>query len=326
MKKNLTLLVLLLVLAAIAFGFYKKDQVKEANVKYEGNFKIENPEQITRIFMVDREGRKVDLKKKRTWMVNDVYQAREAMIINLLEVLEHVSVQFIPRQKAVERIVKEIASNAIKVEVYKKGDKAVSTFYVGGVTSDERGTYYIKEDSDQPFVMELPFFEGSLRARFVMNYKDWRSIWMLNEDADEIEKIEMKYPRMQNASFQLEKKGSHFEATPYVSMSDDNAKVNHAMTRGYIESIDQVGMQSYLETTDELLALKQETPWADFTLSRKDGTQNKILFYPTPMKANPTVREATKRYYGYLQTGEFFIIHEDMLKKLLWTYDSFLDK
>ena len=315
----------MLVLGGIAFGFYKKDQVKEANVKYDSNFKIERPEEITRIFMADRTGRIVDLKKtKRNWLVNDKYEAREKMVINLLEVLEHVNVQFMPRQKAVGRIVKGMATNAVKVEIYKKGDQPVSTFYVGGVTSDERGTYYMKEGSDQPFVMELPFFEGGLRARFVMEDKDWRSIWMLDEDTDQIEKIEMKYSLIKNASFKLEKTGKHFEASPYLSISSEKKEVNHAMTRAYIENLDRVGLQSYVKLTEELLALKEDEPWADFTLSRKDGSQKRILFYPTPMKSDPTLREATKRYYGYLDTGEYFVIQEDMLKKLFWTYESFL--
>jgi hypothetical protein len=69
---------------------------------------------------------------------------------------------------------------------------------VGGVTQDNLGTYMLLENSDVPFVIEIPGFRGYLSSRFSTEENNWRSHVLIGEKPDEIKQIEISYIQNQN--------------------------------------------------------------------------------------------------------------------------------
>ena len=63
-------------------------------------------------------------------------------------------------------MVKSLASEGIKVELYDRKGEKIKAYYVGGATPDERGTYMIMENAEEPYVAHIPSWEGNLRFRF----------------------------------------------------------------------------------------------------------------------------------------------------------------
>ncbi|MCB9291126.1 MAG: hypothetical protein H6560_27725 [Lewinellaceae bacterium] len=49
-------------------------------------------------------------------------------------------------------MVESLATEGMKVELYDKDGGLLKAYYVGGSTSDERGTYMIMEGAEQPYV------------------------------------------------------------------------------------------------------------------------------------------------------------------------------
>ena len=97
----------------------------------------------------------------------------------------------LPRQ-AVADVVKDMATEGIKVEIYAKNGKALRTFYVGGSTSDDRGTFMMMENSNEPYVMHIQGFQGMLRPRFHTDEQDWRDRFVFKLKPEDIKMVDRK--------------------------------------------------------------------------------------------------------------------------------------
>ena len=77
-------------------------------------------------------------------------------------------------------VIKELATQGVKLELYS-GDKFLKkTIYIGGETADFLGTYMMIDGSDKAYVMHIPGFNGFLSPRFNIDGRKvtsqiWRS-------------------------------------------------------------------------------------------------------------------------------------------------------
>ena len=63
-------------------------------------------------------------------------------------------------------VIKTLASEGVKVELYTQNKKLYKTFYIGGETADFLGTYMIMEGAKKAYVIHIPGFNGFLTPRF----------------------------------------------------------------------------------------------------------------------------------------------------------------
>ncbi len=73
-----------------------------------------------------------------------------------------------------------MAVTGIHVEIFDHQGNELLNYYVGGVTQDERGTFFLKEGSTQPYCLNQPGFDGGLRARYALAPVDWRDVRFLD--------------------------------------------------------------------------------------------------------------------------------------------------
>ena len=153
MKRNtIILLVILIILAAVAYFFTREKDVQMEQLLYERSFAIKDAGEVTRILIAHRNGTAYRLSKSGGhWKVNDEYRVFDSSIRNLLRVIKNVEIKYMPPNAARETIMKDMIQYGIKVEIYTDSDTPIKVYYLGGVPSDERGTYGIMEGSDQPF-------------------------------------------------------------------------------------------------------------------------------------------------------------------------------
>lgn len=138
------------------------------------DFKLTDTQQVDKIFLSKKDGSTLLLEKTDgKWRVNDEYRAYSYNVSFLLDrTLKNLSVKRAVPQTALEEVMRQMAVNATKVEIYKDGKKD-KTYYVGGNTDDLRGTYMMLEGSDRPYVVHIPGFEGYLSSRFHMGVNEW---------------------------------------------------------------------------------------------------------------------------------------------------------
>jgi len=189
MKNTLILLVLFLALAGGAFYYLNGNDSKNTVSESDRNFAVKDIETVHKIFLADRSGKTITLvkKAKKEWEVNGKFRASQNVVENLLTTIKRLRMQSIPPQAARKNIISDIAVHGIKVELYNKADNKLKSYYVGGMTNEEKGTYMIMDGANLPYIMEIPGFEGGLRVRFWKPDEDyWKDLAVFREDIDKI--------------------------------------------------------------------------------------------------------------------------------------------
>ncbi|MGZ3900763.1 MAG: hypothetical protein ACXVNQ_10065, partial [Bacteroidia bacterium] len=122
MKKRSSFIIigLLLLLVGFALYTYKYKNTSSTIDADARDFKYKDTATITKIFIADKEGDRSTLERtKHGWVVNNKYQCRPDAILNLMEAIKNMEVKMPVPKKAKEGVLKIMASNALKVEVYK---------------------------------------------------------------------------------------------------------------------------------------------------------------------------------------------------------------
>jgi len=330
------ILFILFLLLATGTGFYFYSQnLQETAKTEERDFSIKDTDQVYRIFMADRNGNKVDLKKRDDqWIYKDKYVARENAVENVLETLRRVEVRYKPAQALEENMIVDLATNGIHVQIMNKSGKILKDFYVGGVTNDETGTYMIMEGSDQPFVTHMNGFEGGLRARFLMKEKDWRDRTVYNIKMDEIQSVSVEYPKQKNNSFQLKRTNEGFQVETFYEITPQiNKPVHQGKAEGYLIGFEDLIAESFENESPLRDSISQMIPFSIVTLTQKDGVEKTIRLHAYQFgdqyddKGNPIVNlenvSSIERYLADVSTGDFMLVQHQIFKRILWGYDYF---
>lgn len=155
-------------------------------------FSVADTAAVDKIFVALRSGETHTLTRvaRNYWRLDDRYDARSDMARMLLTTITRQRVKSPVPRAARNSVVRALAGNGIKVEVYQKGERA-TTFYVGGSTADRLGTYMILEGAKDPYVIHIPGFEGYLTMRFLLSPREWRSIPVFTTPLPNLQSIEV---------------------------------------------------------------------------------------------------------------------------------------
>ena len=107
-----------------------------------------------------------------------------------------------------------MATTGRKVEIYKNGE-LFKIYYVGGATQDQMGTYMILDQSNVPFIMELPGFTGFLTPRYFPMESLWRENFIFKSNPRNIRLISVKNNENPEKSFSLKKEASLYHLYDY---------------------------------------------------------------------------------------------------------------
>lgn len=246
MKRNLILLLLLLSLGALAYFFIPRDEVKSTLSKNDRDFRVEDVSQIGSIRIETRRREDLLLRKSgEDWLINNGHVASPNAMGRLLEVIKDMRLQYIPHNNALKNIQNEMELIGLHVKIFDVDGNKMKDYWVGGGTADERGTYVQMEGSSQPYVMELPTFEGSIRQRFVPTVEQWRDRRFLNEDLSKISSIQVEYPKSQSNSFKLDVENS--KVKPLNPLEQFGSKMRTGSIKAYLRELKR-SVQNPLKT------------------------------------------------------------------------------
>lgn len=182
MKKNSILLLIVVVLAAVAYWLYTGRESGTISEEMR-DFAVKDTGSIVKIFMADKAGNQVLLEKKNPdeWSLNSKFLARPDAISTLLTTIHDVRVKSPVSKAAYNNIIKNLAATGVKVEMYSAAG-LIKTIYVGGPDPEQTGTFMYVEGAPAPFVTHIPGFEGYLTPRYFVREEDWRvkNVFRLN--------------------------------------------------------------------------------------------------------------------------------------------------
>jgi len=293
MKNKQLLIGLGIIILLVAAVYYFISGNKTNTLKKElTNFAVKDTASITKIFMADKRGKQVTLERVNSneWKVNGKYPAKTSSMKILLETMHGISVKSTVPKTAFNNVVKRMAAEAVKVEIYQKGSLS-KTYYVGGTTIDFYGTYMMLENSSTPFVMWLQGFEGFLNTRYFTDENLWRSNYFFTQLPYEFTHIKIEYPRNPELSFDLgiahpqtDKRLVSFSLTS--PQSGKTINFDTAMVKAYLLEFKSIAFEIVSDkmnpnTKDSTLTLE---PLHLITVEDLKG--NKMEFKTFPRKGN----------------------------------------
>ena len=249
MKNTYLLILLVSILGVGALYLVKKNTGASTTVtSADKDFAIKNFDQISKIFLADRNGKKILLERSsdQTWTLNGKYDVRDDAMLMLRQVMSHVEIKTIPTNSATQRIVSDLATLGIKVEAYNQSGEKVKSYYVGGSTKDEMGTYMIMENAEQPYVTHIPMLPGGLRARYMLEEENWKDTRFFKEPIENIKMVKVEYPAMPAKSFVLEHDLARFTVQPLKSNLPKSANpIKRGIAEKYLDQFKNIGAEAF---------------------------------------------------------------------------------
>jgi hypothetical protein len=234
MKKNRSILIAFLALAMVVLALWLT-QSRTTFRRSLSDFALDDSANVTTIFMADKNNNSVKLKKLSPgkWLVNDKYPAQKINVELLLKTMLEIEVQQPVANAAHDNIVKELAVNAVKVEIYQTvyridlfdairwfpHEKLTKVYYVGGATQSNDGCFMLMENSSVPFITFQPGFRGFVSPRYSPIEKYWRDYNIFRTTIPEIAKIRVDVPGTPDYSYEVRNNGKN--RFSFISLSDN---------------------------------------------------------------------------------------------------------
>lgn len=333
-KKTLILLAVALSLMALAVWVTRPGIHTKNTESNDWDFAISDTEQIARIFIADREGNTTLLEKKEgKWWYNDIFPARPNAMENLLDAIRRVKLKYRPSQAAIPGMVSSLSTEGLKVEIYNKAGQKIKAYYVGGATADERGTYMIMEDSNNPYVAHIPSWEGNLRFRYSLLGDDWKDKAIFAERQEAITRLSVTYPKQRNKSFVLEKQGGDFTVSPAFAMApESSAKVKPGAVEAYLRNYRSVVAEAFSNQYPGRDSITNMVPFCTIRL-QSDDKQRSVHFFPIfnqpilDIKSGQFIGTTeAERYYAWIEeTDDFMLVQQRVFGELFRAYESFFE-
>jgi len=129
MKRTLLLLLVLLLLGVLYFGFVKKED-QTSSIKIEDREFVLKDQSKVDVITIDSKGRPpIHLgKTKDGWYINNKQRANQRIVQNMLNTLERMAIKYIPTKKENETALKRMEMHGIELKTYDKTGALITDF------------------------------------------------------------------------------------------------------------------------------------------------------------------------------------------------------
>ena len=333
MNKTVLYAVIFIVLA-VAIGLFVNGRSGDTFGNSANDFSIENPDQIHRIFIGDRDNNKVELIRQSngTWELNGKYKARQSAIDLLLETIEKIDVLYILPDAAKKGVYTELEERGRLVRLYDKNDNKIKGYQIGGIAIDNQGTHALMEGFEQPYVVHIPIWEGHLLPRYMVSEQDWRDRTVFEIPYNKIESVSVEYPNQRIHSFVLNAKGGKSTVAPfYETTTKINTPINEAAAQQYVTEFKKLVAETIKSRIpDQLKDNKDILPFCVITVKTTDGTEQKVDFYPIPNDFTSETEGLSsvlpngipERYFATTK-GQVYMVQHLVFMKIFSSYSNF---
>ncbi len=246
MQSNKRLFLLLAVLALLGLGTWwltrRADTANSTLDVAATSFSVVDTAAVDKIFVANRTGEQHTLTReaRNYWRLDNRYDARIEQVRMLLTTLHRQRVKMPVPRAARNNVVRALASQGIKVEVYQKGQRT-NTFYVAGSTNDRLGTYMILDGAEEPYIVHVPGFEGYLTTRYLLTPRFWRTNPVFQAPVGTIERIAVEALGQPERTFTVQRAGTGFVVA-------DLPQADTALVRAYAAQFGRVFAQGPIDS------------------------------------------------------------------------------
>jgi hypothetical protein len=341
MNKNRSIFIAFIVLGLIALALWIT-QSKTTFKRSLSDFALDDSSNVTKIFMSDKNNNSVKLTKMSPgkWIVNDRYPAQKFNIDLLLKTMLEIEVQQPVAKAAHDNIVKELAVNAVKVEIYQfvyridlfgairwfPHEKLTKVYYVGGATQSNDGCFMLMEHSSVPFVTFEPGFRGFVSPRYSPIEKYWRDYNVFRKTIPEISTVKVEIPATPEYSYEVRNDGSN--KFSLISLSDNKEIHDYDTLKmlNFLSGFRNLNYEALINDMDKFRkdSILASQPFIIITLTDTSGVSKTIKTYhkqgpdgQTDPAGNPLPYDLDRLYASVNDGQDFTLIQYFNFDKVL---------
>lgn len=347
MKRNKYIFIVLIVLLAVAGALWVSRSPSTFS-RSSGDFRLDDSSTVTRIFMSDKNNNSVTLTRldSARWLVNDRFPAQKVNIDLLLRTMVDMEVQQPVARAAHDNIIRELAVNAVKVEIYQRvnrievfgirlfpREKMTKVYYVGGATQNNQGSFMLMQGSSDPFVVFLPGFRGFISPRFSPIEKYWRDYTIFRKSIPEIASVRVEVPENPAYSFEVRNNGTNRFTLTALQDNRAIARYDTLKLLNFLSGFRSLGYEALLN--DMNLARKdsiiRSRPFVVITLTDTAGVASTVKTFhkqgppgQTDPEGNPLPYDLDRLYALVNDGRDFTLIQYYTFDKVLRPLHFFL--
>lgn len=294
MKKNRLLFFIVLLLSAASVFFFLRN--REGTIsEVMRDFAVKDTGDVVKIFLANKSGQQTLLEKQPggDWFMNKKVLARPDAVETLLSTMHDIEVRSPVGKSAYNNVIKMIAANGVKVEIYNsKG--LLKTYYVGGPTQDQLGTFMYLENSAVPFVVHIPGFDGYLTPRFIVTEEEWRMKSVFRVENGNLKMLAVTDRQQANKSFVITRN----QQGAYALADGNGSPLNDISQDKIINYLESYRILNYEMNEKSLSAAQQDSiratpPFRTIELTDANGKVTRVDFWRRPL-TNTTVNKGTE--------------------------------
>lgn len=348
MKKNVILLIVVLILGAGAWYVYKHSSQSTLSEKPLSDFTIEDTAAVNKIVITDHFGRVAKVERTsgtRLWKLNDKYFAREDAVETLLKTFKRIRVRGNVSDGARDNMMKLLATSGKRAEIFMGGDKPAKIYYVGVATPDHTGTVMLLEipgigRSEEPYITHMEGFTGFLSTRFFAEEAEWRYTGVYDYPKLEFNSVKIFNNRFPTSSFEVKYNGGNnidlygnYSGTSN-SFTDRIEKFDSLAVKNLLTSFKKLHVESYTTLLNQksMDSLAIVMPAYSIVLTDNKGQVKKTDLYLKPGKpdemdneGNPTPWDMS-RFWARTPDGEFALAQTFNFGSVVLPLETYLVK
>jgi hypothetical protein len=285
MKKNSILILVATSLAIFSAYFIYNNRSGTMSDELR-DFAFKDTASITRVFLADKAGKQITLDRKSNdeWMVNGTHWARPDAIKLLLETIHNVEVWSPVGKKAYNNIIKSIAAKGVKVELYTSEGK-VKTYYVGGPTPDQMGTYMYMENSTVPFITNIAGFDGYLTPRYITERADWivKNVFRLAEG--QLLSLSVADRERPGFAFKIERNQTTGDCMLFDGFEKPVSNISQDKITDYLQKYRVLNFEGLEKSLlpNQRDSLRAQTPFRSIVMIKNNGDTSRIDLWRRPI-------------------------------------------
>jgi hypothetical protein len=250
-KKNIRLLVSLVLLSLVTVGVYWYDARPAAPRVDPAMFRVDDVKQLDLVVLESAAG-KVELQyKEPRWTVNGTYPADR----NMIDVLMATLLQAAPTRPVAgalaDSVGQIIEKQGVKVTL-SAGGQTLKTFYAGG--APDKRTAFFKLPQEAPYIMAIPGYRVYVSGIFELDASGWRDKLVFGFNWRNFKQLDATYPAHPQENFQVAMDKKYF-GIPGIAQVD-TAKLNTYLDR--VSLLTVVRYDTNPGLTDSLTSIQPE--------------------------------------------------------------------
>lgn len=325
MKKTIIYLFIIAVLGLAVWYFIFKP-AKAFNG--EANFSVKDTNSIGKIFIARENGESITLEHRNDgWYLNKKYKAYYPAVHTLLEAIYGQNAIYpVPREQH-NNVVKAMAGDGYKTEIYDRNGNRIRTFTVGGETNNGTGTYMLADGASRPYVVELPGLPLYLTPRYTTDEATWRDKSIFNFAAKDIKRATVQYFQFPINNFIINQNNGKITIDTDPQLTK-NKQPNIKRASSYLTFFERVNCEGFtngLVDIDSTLRVTEKR--CIINVATLTDSQNVTIYWMplnrrsknllTPRQNYPNQYDADRSYAVFNNNKDTAILQNQMLDKIL---------